>query len=176
MTWSLTSLRPQERRLGLIAGVIVGCWGLIDLAVEPLWHGAVDARHHVTARSQKLEAVRHLLDQAPTIEQEYQQYASYLAAGEQADSQEALLRDLEALSRRAQLQLNLKPRAGRAGARSGNEVEVDVEGAQANVLQFLDAVLAMPRLIRIERLRISSIPTRSEQVRGNLVISQLSPR
>ena len=56
------------------------------------------------------------------------------------------------------------------------EVELDVEGPQQGVLSFLDSILAMPKLIEIERLRIAIVPTKEQLLRANLVIQKLTPR
>ena len=31
------ALRPREKRLSLIAGVLIGCWLFLSWLVQPLW-------------------------------------------------------------------------------------------------------------------------------------------
>ena len=83
--------------------------------------------------------------------------------------------EVEALSTRSNLQLNLKPRPMKREERMSRfEVELDVEGSQSNLLAFLDALLSMPKLITIERLRISSVPGKENTLRANLVIQKIT--
>jgi hypothetical protein len=51
---------------------------------------------------------------------------------------------------------------------------LDVEGPQQNLLAFLDALLAMPRLITIERLRLSTFASKERLLRANLIIQRVT--
>ena len=169
------ALRPRERRLALVAAVLIGCWAIVSWLVQPLWNGMRSLQLRVDVQSEKLDALGQLLSQAPAVEGKYQEIAPYLASGNDERAQGALLESLEALARTANLQLNLKPRAvKRQGTVSQFEVELDVEGPQDRLLPFLDAVLGIPRLVAVERLRIASVPTNAESLRANLVLQQLS--
>ena len=173
MTWR--ALRPRERRLALIAAVVIVCWGFVAWMVEPLWQRLRILRARVAGQTEKVEALSHLLAQAPAIEREYQGLAPYLAGGEEAQVHDAFLNDLEALSRTLNLQLNLKPRpVKRDDQMSRFEVEVDLEGSQQGLLAFLDALFHMPCLMTIDRLRISTVPAKEQILRTNLVVSQLT--
>ena len=168
-------LRPRERRLVLVASVLIGCWVLVSWLVQPLWDRVRDLRLHLETQIEKLDALSHLLEQAPSIERAYQKIAPYLRAGDDEQSQGSFLNELETLSRSSNLQINLKPRTvKREEHMSRFEVELDVEGSQENLLTFLDAILRMPRLVAVERLRISSVPAKEHLLRANLVIHQLS--
>jgi len=169
------ALRPRERRLALIAGTMIGWWLLVTWVVAPLWTRASDLRHQVSAQTEKLDAVQQLLLAAPTIDQRHQQVAAFLTTRQV--EQGSLLHALELASRRNQLTLNLKPRPSTQDARfirSG--VELDVEGVQANLFTFLDTLLAQPRLIAIEQLRIASVPGREGHLRARLVLQELTLR
>jgi len=160
-------------RLALVAGGLIGCWVLVAILVQPLWDRGQDLRLKVTVQAQRLEALTRLLNQAPAIDREYERIAPYLEADDE-QAHGAFLNELEALSRQAHLRLNLKPRAGKQEERvSRFEVELDVEGSQEHVLAFLDQLLAMPRLMTIERLRLASVPTKDQRLRANLVIHKL---
>lgn len=175
LTWS--SLRPRERRVALVAGAFIGTGILVSWVVQPLWDRAQAVRQHVTAQTKKLEAVSRLLEQAPVIDRSHHQLAPFLAGSAEGAGQGALLNELEALARRAHLYLNLKPRPVAGDERMNRfEVEVDVEGSQESVLGFLDQLLASPKLMRIERLRLSSVPAKEHLVRGNLLLQYLFPQ
>ncbi|MBI2104556.1 MAG: hypothetical protein HYT90_03095 [Candidatus Omnitrophica bacterium] len=169
------ALRPRERRLALVAGVLIGCWVFLSWLVQPLWGRVRDLRLRVETQAQKLDGFNRLLARAPSIEREYLDAAPYLQTGDAESAQGALLDELESLSRRASVRLNLKPRPSRQdGALSRFEVELDAEGSQQEVLAFLDALLRLPKLITVERVRIAATPAKPDLLRANLVLQQLT--
>ena len=171
MKWS-PSFRPRERRLALMAAMVLLSWGVVSWIVQPLWDRVHDLRLHVDTQLEKLEAVSRLLSQEPSVARRHQALASHLHVESDEGS---LLHELEALSSQSNLKLNLKPHPLKAEDRvSRLEVELDVEGSQEKLLAFLDALLGLPRLVAIERLRISSIPTKEQQLRASLLIQQLT--
>lgn len=171
------TLRPRERRLALIAGVVSGCWVFVSWLAQPLWDQVNDLRLHVERQTEKLEALNRLARQAPAIEEQYQRVAAYVVGGDDERAQSAFLNDLELLSRGLGLQVNFKPRPSKREERMSRfEVELDVEGAQETLLAFLDGLISMPKLMAIERLRLSTIPTKANQLRANLVIQQITVR
>lgn len=171
------ALRPRERRLALMAGVVIGCWLFVSWLAQPLWDQVKELRLHVERQTEKLEALNRLAKQAPDIEERYQRAAPYLAGGDDERAQSIFLDELELLSRGSGLHVNFKPRPSKREERvSRFEVELDVEGAQDTLLAFLDGLIAMPKLMAIERLRLSTIPTKANQLRANLVIQQLTLR
>lgn len=168
------AMRPRERRLTLIAGVLILCWAVVSWMIQPLWSTTRAIQQDVAMQAEKLEALDRLMDQTPAVERAYETLAPYLEAAGGEASEASLLATLEELSRSANLQLNLKPRSPRQDERLRRfEVEVDVEGPQEKLLGFLDAVLSMPRLIAVERLRLSSVPTNTQVLRANVVLQQL---
>ena len=165
----------RERRLALIAAVLIFCWLLLSVLVQPLWNRARDLRAEAETQQEKLDALSRLLSQAPAIEQQYQALAAFLEPEDDERVQGAFLENLESLSRQSDLQLNLKPRPLKQEDRvSRFEVELDVEGSQQNLMTFLDALLRMPKLIAVERIRISSVPAKADLLRANLVIQKLT--
>ena len=170
----LPSLRPRERRLALMAAMVLLSWGVVSLVVQPLWDRVHELQLHVDTQLEKLEAVNRLLAQEPSVVRRHHVLASHLHVESDEGS---LLHELEALSSQSKLTLNLKPHPLKAEDHvSRLEVELDVEGSQEKLLAFLDALLGLPRLVAIERLRISSIPTKEHQLRASLLIQQLTLR
>ena len=175
MSKSAMTLRPRERRLALVATVLIGCWVLVTWLVQPLWERLRDLRLHVDTHTGKLNTLQRLLAQSPSIERDYEAYASYLQAGDDEHAQGSLLSELETLSRRSSVQLNLKPRPGKGDDRvSRFDVELDVEGSQQGLMTFLDELLRLPRLVAIDRLRILTVPAKPNILRASLILSQLS--
>ena len=171
------ALRPRERRLALIAGVLIGCWAFLSWLVHPLWEHVRGLRHHVATQTQHLEGLSELLRRAPAIERAYQEAAAYLTVEDDEQAQGAFLHELEALSRTASVRLNLKPRPLRPEERlRGFEVELDVEGSQQQLMTFLDALLRLPKLMTIERLRIAAVPAKADALRASLVLHTLTLR
>jgi len=171
----MTALRPRERRLALIAGVLIGCWAFLSWLVHPLWERVQDLRLQVETQTQKLEGFSRLLARAPSIEREYGAAAPYLEAGDAEAAQRMFLDELESLSRGSGVRLNLKPRPLRQeGPMSRFEVELDAEGNQPQTLAFLDALLRLPKLLTVERVRISAAPAKPDVLRANVVLQQLT--
>ena len=168
------ALRPRERRLSLVAVVLIGCWGLVSWVVQPIWERLHDLQVHLEIQTEKFNALNRLLAQGPSMEHTYEQVARYLITEEGEQAHPSLLNDLEALSTQSNVRLNLKPRATKREERlSRVDIEVEAEGSQAHLLAFLDALLRMPRLIMVERLRISTTPSSAQILRASLVIQQL---
>ena len=173
----LPALRPSEQRLALMAAVVLLSWGVVSWIVQPLWDRVHDLRLHVDTQLEKLEAVNHLLSQEPSVARRHQTLASHLHVESDERVEGSLLHELEALSSQSNLTLNLKPHPLKAEDHvSRLDVELDVEGSQEKLLAFLDALLGLPRLVAIERLRISSVPTKEQQLRASLLIQQLTLR
>ena len=171
------ALRPRERRLALIAGVVIGCWLFVSWLAQPLWDQVKDLRLHVEQQTEKLEALNRLARRTPTIEERYRRSAPYLAGGDDERAQSVFLNELELLSRGSGLHVNFKPRPSKRDERvSRFEVELDVEGTQGTLLTFLDRLITMPKLMAIERLRIATIPTKANQLRANLIIQKITVR
>lgn len=172
---SLASLQPRERRLALIAAVLIGCWVLLGGLIQPLWERVQALHAQAASQHQKLDGMTRLLDRAPAIERRFQGVAGYLESGDDAQAQGAFLTALESLSRDAGVRLNLKPRPATPDGRVGRlEVELDAEGSQANLLGFLDALFRMPTLLTIERMRITTVPAKQDLLRATIVLQKLS--
>ena len=171
----MPALRPRERRLALIAGVFIGCWGLISGVAHPLWVRGRDLQAHMQTQSEKLRSISRLLASATTIERTYQQVAPYLELGDDDRVQRACLAELETLSRQSGIKLNLKPHPMRREERTSRfDVDVDVEGSQQELLAFLDTLLRLPRMMTIERVRIATVPARENVLRANLSVQYLT--
>ena len=169
------ALRPRERRLALVAAVMIGCWAALSWVVHPLWDHLRTLHLRIDTQTEKLEALNRLLAAAPAIERGYAVATPYLASGTDEQAQGRLLHELETLSRQTQVRLNLKPRPVKRDERGSRfEVELDVEGAQQPLLAFLDALFQTPWLMTIERLRMFTAPTNPSVLRANLVIQALA--
>lgn len=172
---SLGTLRPRERRLALIVGVFIGCWGLLAGVIAPLWERGRDLRVHMRTQSERLRSISRLLASAGTIERTYRQFAPYLESGDEDRLQRTCLAELESLSRQSGITLNLKPHPPRRDDRMSRfEVEVDAEGSQQALLVFLDALLRLPRLMTIERIRIATVPAKESLLRANLALQYVT--
>jgi Tfp pilus assembly protein PilO len=141
--------------------------------VEPLWQRIQAVQTRARANREKIKALTRLLEQAGTVASDYQrEVAEYVEPASQGEAAgEALLQELEALSRSSGVQVDLKPRPGKAEAQFTRlEVEVNLEGSQQEVLTFLDGVFRMPRLLTIERLKLSANPVKGDLLRAHLLL------
>lgn len=167
--------RPRERRLAIIAGGLIGCWIIVSWILQPLWERAAESRRRVRTQTEKLQAIERLLARASAIEREYANLSAWLEPTDDEGAQAQFLAELEELSRRSNLQLSLKPRPLKRDERTSRfEIELDVQGSQQDVMTFLDALLRMPRLIAIDRLRIAGVPATEGLLRATLVVQKLS--
>lgn len=174
MRRGVAGFRPRERRLALIATAVVGCWVVVSWVVQPLWDRVQALRLHLQTQSEQLKMFHRLLAQAPPTGEDPSQVASYAAPQNIEEERGAFFSELEALSRANALQLHLKPKPIQREAHlSRIELELDVEGSQQSLLAFLDALFGRLKLMTIERLRVSSVPTKEHALHANLVIQQL---
>ncbi len=172
------SLRPRERRLVIVAAAVTGCWAVVSIVVQPLWDQGQDLQRRVEVQSQKLQALNGLMAQAPSVERRYHAVTAafqVMDAEPAGVAQRTLLDELEQISRQTNVILNLKPRPMKPDDRiSRFEVELDAEGAQATLLAFLDALLAMNRLLEVERLHLATIPAKTDRLRATVVLHHLT--
>lgn len=171
------AIGPRERRLALVAAVIIACWGFLGWVVQPMLNRSYELQRYAETHTEKLQALRRLERQAALTEQRYQAYAGYLESVDDEHAQGLFLDELEALSTKSNVQINFKPRPGRREERvSRFEVELDVEGSQQHVMAFLDELFHLLKLIEIERIRITAVPMKSDVLRANLLLQKLTVR
>ena len=170
----LFGLGPRERRLALAASVVIGCWLVVSFVIQPLWDRANDLKLRAQSQSEKLDSLGRLLADGSAIEREYQRLAAYFTQDDGAQSTGSFFNELESMASHSGVLLNLKPKTTKQveGA-SRIEVELDLEGSQENLLAFLDALLHAERLILVQRLRISSVPAKTQSLRMSLVVQQI---
>lgn len=157
----------------MVALLLGGCWAVVGWILEPLWHKASALNNEVALQTQKLEALNEIIKRSPLIERRYQAIAVYLSEISEASASGTLLENLEVLSRRLTVPLNLKPRPSPRKNAETFDVEVDLEGTQKQIFSFLDSVLAMPQLTSIQRLSISAVPNKPNLLRASLVVQQI---
>ena len=168
------TLKPRERRLALVAAVFIAGWALVAWLVQPLWDRLRELHLDVRTHAEKFQAMQRLLEQAPSIERDYEQYVPYLQSPDDDGTPQSFMKGLEALSRRSSVQLNLKPHQQKPDKGVTRfEVEIELEGSQPNLLAFLDELLLVKTLITIERLRISTAPTPG-LLRATLLLHRLT--
>jgi hypothetical protein len=170
----LKTLQPRERRLALIAGVVIGCWVLLVYLVQPLWARTQELNERVRQETERLEAMSSLVERAGPAQEAYLAVAPLLGQGEAGANAAFFLNALESMAQSAGVRLNIAPRSSvSADGVSRSNVELDAEGEQQNIIAFLDAVLTMPALASIERLRVSMAPGKSDLLRANLLVQHI---
>ncbi len=169
----MKNLQPREQRLLSIAGCLIGAWAIMSFVVHPLWSKSGSLDEEIESKSQKLVALRKVLGDSEYISKEYAALEAYKGSAESETSRRAFLDAIEALSRRAQLQLSLKPRNTKKADETGIfEVEFEVQGGQSQIMSFLDALVSMQELLSVERLRIAHANTRESTLRAGLVVQR----
>lgn len=168
-------MRPAEHRLALIAAGLIACWGLVSGVLQPQWDRLSDLALNLDTHTQRYQAFANLFAQAPEVEARHEQVRAYLESAQAEGAQDRLLVELEQLSRESHVLLNFKPRPIKTEKNASRyELEMDLEGAQNDLMSFLDGLFRLPRLFTVERLRLSTIPTRAEVLRANLVIQHVT--
>lgn len=168
------AFQSRERRLLIVAGLVIGSWAYISGMVQPLWDRADVLEDQVSGGVEKLQALQRLLSQRSQIEGQYEQLAEFLRDEDIAVVQGDWLQQLESLSRTCGLSLNLKPRPLRqADPISRFDVELELEGSQEELLEFLDELFALKMLVVVERLRLAVIPDKPDMLRASLVLERL---
>ncbi len=170
----LVKINPRERRLFLFAVLAVGVWFVIAQLLEPLWGRAKELSQQVESQSAKVDRLNELFAKRQAIDREYQLIQPYVSEDAPDIDPATFLGELEALARRADVQVDLRPKpALRRGEVTRVGLEIDLSAPQDQLLAFLDALFSMPRLIEIKRLHISSAPGRQGLLRAHLVMEQL---
>lgn len=168
------TLRHRERRLVLVVGVLIGCWAFVSFVAQPLWDESRDWQQRLERQTVRIETIRRLVGQAPVIDRRYRQISGYLETLQPEVAERAFLDALSAICRESGLQPNFKPRGiKREGQAARVAVEVDVEGSQPQILEFVDRLLRLPRLTTIEQLRMSVVPGKSGLLRANVILLDL---
>jgi len=169
------SFRPREQRLALIAALFTACWLVVTVLVQPLWDRAKELELSIDTHSEKFQALTDLMRQAQAIEGRYREAAPWLETDTGEGATGAFLNELESLSEGLNVKVNFKPRVKKRDQHvSRFEIELDAEGPQHDLLVFLDALLRLRRLVAVERLRLSVIPTKERLLRANLVVQKLT--
>ena len=164
----------RERKLGLIAGLVMAMWVVLSWIAWPRWERLHELNQRAEISQKKLARLHELAKRKPAIEQAYQTYAAFLTRDPDAAVQRAFLDELEELARAENLQINLKPRPAQPGARGHLiSVEVEIDATQQALLAFLDRLLGWSNLVEIERLRISATASSDYPIKANLVIDRV---
>ncbi|GEM_PF-1701483 len=171
-------MKPKQRvTLILLVTVAVVVWALVSGLAAPMWAQLGQLRQEAELTQAKIAKLERLAARKPSIEQNYEAYGAFRSDEPESMTQRGFLDELEQLAGAGNVQLNLKPRPMEQEQRvSRVVVEMDVDGTQDELLNFLDRLLAWPRLIEIERLRISASPSKEYPLRASLVVSKLIVR
>jgi len=168
------ALQPRERKLVLAATLaVVVCAGVSWLGF-PLWDQFHVLQQQAAVSEKKLERLRALITRKPMIEQQYRAYAAFWSEESDELLQGAFLDELEQLAGAGRLQISLKPLPiQRQGRVSRVGVEVEVDGTQEALLDFLSKLLGSPTLLELSRLRLSTTVSREYPLRGSLLVNKV---
>ena len=155
--------------LSAVTLMVVAAAAVLGGAVWPLWERRRQLDDNLVLVQTRLARLRALAGRAPA-----QAVDDGLADQPPARLQRAFLDELEHWSSAGHLQMNLKPQPpvrDRGVLRLG--VELELEGAQADLLAFLDRVLASPALLEVARLKIAPGASPERPVRAWLTITRV---
>lgn len=170
----IAPLSSRERTLAVATGIVIFIALLVSQVGLPLWDRVELLQQQAGASGEKIARLRKLADNRPSIERKHRQYAPFFSEASDERLQGELLDALEQLAASSQLQLNLKPLAvQRDGRVTRCGVEVEVDGEQGGILDFLDRLLNSPDLIEVDRLRFSTSASRDLPLRATLVVTKI---
>ena len=166
----------RELTLALAAALVIGASVLLMKVMAPLWDQLVQVRQRASVSQEKLDRWRSLVARRSSIEQAYARSARFRTQETPERVQAILLGELEELARTSNVQMALKPRPIQTGEQADQVgLEVQLDGAPAAVLGFLDRLLAWPRLMVFERIRISTVVSAEQPLRANIILGVFVP-
>lgn len=167
------AFKAREQRLTIIVVLLVGAWATLTWLADPLIARGDELKQQVESQTIKLGKLSALMASRSVVEKEYIQVEPYLqAALAQNNEPAAFLSQLEELARKADVQINLKPRISRGRNKGGLVVELELLAPQGRLFALLDTLLTMPQLVEIERLHLTPAPGNTRQLRAHLILSK----
>ena len=165
----MKALTDRERLMALAAVLVLGSAVIAARVLGPMWDRAQRLQAQVTRMSSQLQAAQRVShaggvgsEAAALIQQER-------LALQDPQPQLRLFEELDVLARQSGVRLDLRPSAS-----EGLGVQAALEGGQAQVLAFLDAILGMRRLISIEQARLTGGGGAAGSVRMELALQLAS--
>ena len=165
----MKALTDRERLMALAAALTLGSAVIAARVLGPMWDHAQRLQAQVTRMSGQLHAAQRTSragavgsEAAALIQQER-------LALQDPQPQLRLFEELDVLARQSGVRLDLRPSASEEPG-----VLAALEGGQAQVLAFLDAVMGMRRLISIEQVRLTGGGGAAGSVRMELALQLAS--
>ena len=167
-------LQPRERKLAVVAAVVIVTWAVVSWIGLPLWDRFHVLQQQAAISEKKLARLRELVLRKPSIERQYQASTTFWSDESDEVLQGAFLDELEQMAGEGHLQISVKPRPiQREGRVSRFGVEVEVDGTQEALFGFLNRLLTSPNLVEVSRLRISTTVSKDSPLRGSLLVSKV---
>ena len=162
----------RERTLALAAALVIGASMLVVKVMAPLWDQLAKLRERESVSQEKLERWRSLVARRGAIERASARYARFRTPEPPERVQATLLGELEELARASNVQMALKPRSIRKDEQADEiGLELQLDGMPPAVLGFLDRLLAWPRLMVFERIRLSTSASSDQPLRASVILS-----
>lgn len=170
----MRTFSANERRLTVATTILVVGWLALSGAILPLWDRLGLLHQQAEGSWEKLARLQGLVDNRQSIDQRYRRYAEFFSEASDEALHSEFLDELERLAGAGGLQLNLKPLpVEREGRLSRITVELEVDGTQEAILDFLDQLLASPDLMDVERFRLATTASEERPVQASLVVTKL---
>lgn len=170
----MRAFSARERTLAIATIAVLVTWAAVSGLALPFWERLNLLRQRAEGSQEKLARLKTLVDQRGSIERQFQRHSVFFSDQPDERIQSEFLDELERLAGAGNLQLDLKPRpVQHAGRLSRMTVELNVDGAQADILGFLDELLTSPSLIDIERFRLSTTTSAERPVQASVVLSKI---
>lgn len=167
----------RERTLAVAAAAVIGASVLVMKVMAPLWDRLGHLRQREAVSQEKFQRWRRLVDNREAIEQAYARYAAFRAQGAPGRIQAALLGELEELARSSNVQMALKPRPVQQDRLAYQfTLELQLDGTQQAVLEFLDRLFAWPHLLAFDRIRLSTSASSERPLRATIILSAYAIR
>ncbi|OGX40645.1 MAG: hypothetical protein A3C53_00015 [Omnitrophica WOR_2 bacterium RIFCSPHIGHO2_02_FULL_68_15] len=152
---TLSKLKPRERLLAIVTGVIAGLCLFYRAAVVPAAERLEHLREDVTLKTKQLAADRRSVAQRDAVLKAYERYAHLMqAVGTDEEETSKLLSTVADLAKAAGVTaVNLKPRpAETSGLAKRYQVEIETESTLEMLTRFVYAVEQSAQPLTVDRL------------------------
>lgn len=168
-------LTKREKKIAAITGALVAGFVAFRLGFTPILerYQLLSARER-NLRGEYLRARRNVLLQK-AVEREREVYAREISRqGSDQEEQSFLLREIERLSRELPIRLRgMRPLPHKElGFYQRYAVSMEIEGAVGHVMKFVHMIESSPKLLKVERLRLTANSRKRGYLVGHVLVSR----
>lgn len=171
----LTELKPRERLLAALSGVVLLMVALDRLVLGPWWRHTQAIRQEIRQMEEALQTHRRLIARGPKVFAELEGYRRYFRPPIADDLQmAALLQEIEEIAKASRLLVSeVKPLATETTGELTRRHALDVrfECTTEECVDFLFRIETSPSLFEIVRASLAVNPETQDRLQGSLRVA-----